>query len=389
MTAPMPLTWLPEVDEAWRSKVRDFAESSVGPRVRAMDEAAAIDPELIRELFEAGLMGVEVPEAYGGSGGDLFQVALTIEEIARLDPATAVLVDVQNALVTSALLRHGDGPARRRHLPRLANDTVGAYAISESEAGSDAFAMNTTAVADGTGYVLNGTKMWTSSAREAGLFLVFAKLADVGLTAFLVERDTAGLTVGDAIPKMGIKASSTCEVTFEDVRVGKGAVLDKPGRGEMLVAETLNIGKIGIAAQLVGLARGALEEAVGFAGRRQAFGASIGTYQGVSFPLARVAAEIESARVLLYNTTRLVQAGGSASERLRATAMAKYIASEVAERAAAQAVETLGGRGFVPGHRAEKFYRDAKVGKIYEGTSNMQFRTIAGTFPRPAPEEGA
>lgn len=389
MTAPLPLTWLPEADEAWRAKVRDFAEEHVAPRVRAMDEAAAIDPELIRELFGAGLMGVEVPEVYGGSGGDLFQVALTISEIARIDPATAVLVDVQNALVTSALLRHGDGSARRRYLPRLANDTVGAYAISEAEAGSDAFAMGTTATPDGSGYVLSGRKMWISGAREAGLFLVFAKLVDVGLTAFLVERDTAGLTVGDAITKMGIKASSTCEVVLDDVRVGKAAVLGKPGRGELLVAETLNIGKIGIAAQLVGLADGALEEAVAFAGQRQAFGAPIAGYQGVTFPLARLAAEVESARVLLYNTTRLVQHGGSASERLRATAMAKYVASEVAERVAAQAVETLGGRGFVPGHRAEKFYRDAKVGKIYEGTSNMQFRTIAGTFPRPVPEEGA
>ncbi len=387
MSAPMPLTWLPEGDEAWRSKVRAFAESSIVPRVTAMDETARIDPDLIVELFDAGLMGVEVPEAYGGAGGDLFRVVLSIEEIARADPSVAVLVDVQNALVTSALLRHGDGPARRRHLPRLANDTVGAYAISEAGAGSDAFAMSTEAVADGGDYVLTGTKQWTSSAREAGLFLVFAR-AEVGLTAFLVERDTPGLTVGEAMPKMGIRASSTCEVNLDGVRVGRAGVLGRPGRGELLVAETLNVGKVGIAAQLVGLAQGALDEAVGYAGRRTQFGAPIATYQGVSFPLARLAAELEAARTLLYNTTRLLQHGGSATERLRACAMAKYIASEVAERVVGQAVETLGGNGFVPGLRIEKLYRDAKVGKIYEGTSNMQFRTIAGTFPRSGPQKG-
>ncbi|MGQ0841975.1 acyl-CoA dehydrogenase family protein [Actinokineospora sp.] len=376
---PAPVTYLPADDEAWRSKVRSFAESAIGPRVRAMDTAARIDPELVRELFDAELMGVEVPRAYGGAGGDLFKVVLTIEEIARVDPSVAVLVDVQNALVVSAILRHGDGDARRRHLLRLATGTVGAYAISEADTGSDAFAMTTTARADGSGYVLSGAKRWTSSAAEAGLLLVFARLAGIGLTAFLVDRDTPGVRVGEPIAKMGVRASSTCDVTFDEVRVGRHNVLGRPGTGELLAIETLNIGKIGIAAQLVGLAGGALAAATGYAETRTQFGQPISAFQGVSFPLARLAAELEGARTVLYNTARLVQRGGEPAARLRMTAVAKYLASEVAERIASQAVETLGGNGFIPDYPVEKFYRDAKVGKIYEGTSNMQFRTIAGT----------
>lgn len=390
MTAvPTPLTWLPAGDEAWRTKVRAFAEAAVAPRVRAMDEAARIDPDLVRELFAAGLMGVEVPEVYGGAGGDLFRVVLTIEEVARVDPAVAVLVDVQNALVVSAVLRHGAGDTRRRYLPRLASGTVGAYAISEAEAGSDAFALRTTARADGTGYVLDGTKSWTSSAAEAGLFLVFARLEEAGLTAFLVDRDSPGLYVGEPIAKLGIRASSTCEVTLDGVRVGRRDVLGRPGGGPLLAAETLVVGKVGIAAQLVGLADGALAAAVGYAGRRQQFGRPIAAFQGVTFPLARLVAELAAARALLYDTARLIQHGGEPGERMRAAAMAKYVASEVAERAAAQAVETFGGNGYVPDHPVAKFHRDAKVGKIYEGTSNMQFRTIARTFPRAAGASGA
>ncbi|MFF5173721.1 acyl-CoA dehydrogenase family protein [Micromonospora sp. NPDC000089] len=379
---PKPVTWLPESDRAWRDTVAGFAGQCVGPRVQAMDEAARIDPDLVQELFSAGLMGVEIPEMYGGAGRDLFAVALTIEEIARVDPSVAVLVDVQNALVASALLRHGDGDARRRHLPRLANGTVGAYAISEPDAGSDAFAGRTRAVADGGGFVLDGAKRWISGAAEAGLFVVFARLVDVGLTAFLVDRGSAGLTVGPPIAKMGIRASSTCDVTFEGVRVGRRDVLGRPGAGELLAAETLNVGKVGIAAQLVGLAQGVLDAATGYASRREQFGQPIAAYQGVSFPLARLAAELQAARALLYDTTRLLQHGGSPAQRLRATAMAKYVASEVAERAAALGVETLGANGFIPGYGVEKFFRDAKVGKIYEGTSNMQFRTIAATTGR-------
>ncbi|SCE99998.1 butyryl-CoA dehydrogenase [Micromonospora viridifaciens] len=386
---PQPLTWLPPEDQKWRDTVAGFAAQAVAPRVRAMDQAARIDPDLIRELFTARLMGVEIPEVYGGAGRDLFATVLTIEEIARVDPSVAVLVDVQNALVASALLHHGDGDARRRHLPRLANGTVGAYAISEPEAGSDAFASRTTAVVDGGGYVLDGAKRWISSAAEAGLFVVFARLADAGLTAFLVDRDTPGLTVGPPVAKMGIRASSTCDVTFSGVRVGRRDVLGRPGGGELLAVETLNVGKVGIAAQLVGLAQGVLDVATGYATHREQFGQPIAAFQGVAFPLARVAAELQAARALLYDTARLLQHGGTPAQRLRATAMAKYVASEVAERAAALAVETLGANGFVPEHGVEKFYRDAKVGKIYEGTSNMQFRTIAATHGRAAgPTEG-
>ncbi|MGB2570899.1 acyl-CoA dehydrogenase family protein [Micromonospora citrea] len=389
LKVPPPVTRLPPEDQAWRDTVAGFATQAVAPRVRAMDEAARIDPTLVEELFTAGLMGVEIPEVYGGGGRDLFAVVLAIEEIARVDPAVAVLVDVQNALVASALLHHGDGDARRRHLPRLANGTVGAYAISEPEAGSDAFAGRTRAVADGGGFVIDGTKRWISGAAEAGLFVVFARFADTGLTAFLVDRDTPGLTVGPPVAKMGIRASSTCDVTFEGVRVGRRDVLARLGAGELLAAETLNVGKVGIAAQLVGLAQGVLDAATGYAARREQFGRPIAAFQGVAFPLARVAAELQAARALLYDTARLLQHGGSPVQRLRATAMAKYVASEVAERAAALAVETLGANGFVPEHGVEKFYRDAKVGKIYEGTSNMQFRTIAATTGRgAAPVEG-
>ncbi|MEV0001656.1 acyl-CoA dehydrogenase family protein [Micromonospora sp. NPDC050980] len=379
---PQPVTWLPPEDQKWRDTVRVVTAETVAPRVRAMDEAARIDPDLIRELFAAGLMGVEIPEVYGGAGRDLFAVVVAVEEMARVDPSVAVLVDVQNALVASALLHHGDGDTRRRHLPRLANGTVGAYAISEPDAGSDAFAGRTRAVADAGGYVIDGGKRWISSAAEAGLFVVFARLADAGLTAFLVDRDTPGLSVGPPVAKMGIRASSTCDVTFDGVRVGRRDLLGRPGAGELVAVETLNVGKVGIAAQLVGLAQGVLDAATGYAARRHQFGQPIGAYQGVAFPLARVAAELQAARALLYDTTRLLQHGGSSTQRLRATAMAKYVASEVAERAAGLAVETLGANGFVPEHGVEKFYRDAKVGKIYEGTSNMQFRTIAATGDR-------
>jgi len=381
-TVPRPLTWLSAQDEAWRDKVRSFARTAIAPRVREMDEAGRIAPDLIAELFAAELMGIEVPPAYGGAGGDLFAVVLAIEEIARVDPSVAVLVDVQNALVVSALLRHGDGDARRRYLPRLATGTVGAYAITEDQAGSDAFAMGTTAVADGDGYVLTGAKKWTSSAAEAGLFLVFARLAEAGVTGFLVERDSPGLTVGQPVDKLGVRASSTCDVVLDQVRVPRGNVLGRPGGGQVLAVQTLNLGKVGIAAQLVGLASAAIEHAVAYAESRQQFGGPLSGFQGVTFPLARTAARIEAARALLYNTARMLAHDGDPRERLRATAMAKYVASEVAQQAATLAVDTLGGNGFVPQSPVEKLYRDAKVGTIYEGTSNMQFRTIWGTLPK-------
>jgi alkylation response protein AidB-like acyl-CoA dehydrogenase len=383
-TGPGPLSVLDGDERAWRERVRAFARDTVGPRVRAMDAAGRIDDGLVKELFAGGLMGIEAPEAYGGAGRGLFHVVLAIEEMARVDPAVAVFVDVQNALIVSALLRHGSGDQKRRYLPRLASDTVGAYAISEELAGSDAFAMTTTARPDGDGFVLSGRKQWITSAAEAGLFLVFARTGEAGpspsLTAFLVERDTPGLSVGERVEKMGIRASSTCEVVLDDVRVGRENVLGRPDEGGVLMVGTLEIGKVGIAAQLVGLAQGALDGALDHARRRRQFGQPVIDFQGVSFPLAGLAAELQAARVLLYDTARLVARGGTATERLRATSMAKYFASQVAERVASQAVETYGGSGFSTRHLAEKFYRDVKIGKIYEGTSNMQFRTIMATL---------
>ncbi|THA23572.1 acyl-CoA dehydrogenase [Streptomyces sp. RKND-216] len=387
--APRPLTDLSPAAEAWRRKVRDFARDRVAPRVRGMDEAGRLDDALVRGLFEHGLMGIEIPEMYGGGGGDLFDVVLAIEELARVDPSVAVFVDVQNALVASALLRHGSGDQKRRHLPRLASGVTGAYAISEERAGSDAFALATRAEPDGDAYVLNGRKRWITSAAEAGLFLVFARTgerpsasAPPGLSAFLVERDAPGLTVGAAVPKMGIRASSTCEVVLENVRVRRADLLGRPDDGGSLMVATLDIGKLGIAAQLVGLADGALQHALSHAEEREQFGTRIWDFQGVRFPLARLAAEVEAARVLLYNTARLLQGEAPQHERLKASSMAKYVASAVAERVASQAVETLGGAGFAGNHPVEKLYRDAKIGAIYEGTSNVQFQTIASLLSR-------
>jgi len=383
-TIPRPLTALSTSDDQWRAAVRDFAEQEVRPLVADMDRSGRLDATLAKKLFQAGLMGVEIPHRYGGAGRDLFSVVLAIEELARVDPAVAVFVDVQNALVASAVLRHGNGDQKRRYLPRLATGTVGAYAISETQAGSDAFALSTRAVPDAGGYRLTGQKRWTTSAAEAGLILVFARVLDGGsergaLTAFLVDRDSPGLTVADRVDKLGIRASSTCDVHFDGVPVPAHNVIGGVGGGDLLAMRTLNVGKLGIAAQLVGLARGALDAALSYAQERSQFGEPIAAFQGVQFPLARLAAELEAARVLLYNAVR-VMTHGTAAEQLAATAMAKYLASEVAERAAAQAVETLDGNGFTTAYPVEKLYRDAKVGKIYEGTTNMQFRTIASVL---------
>lgn len=382
MTAPRPITWLSEEEDAWRAKCRAVAADVVGPKVAEMDRAARIDPDVLRGLADAGLMSVEIPDAYGGAGRSLFDAVLAIEAVSTVDPAVAVLVDVQNMLAISALLRHGSGEQRRRLLPRLATGTVGAYALSEEQSGSDAFAVATEAVRDGAGYRLTGTKKWTSSAREAGLFVVFGTVPDAGMTAFLVDRDAPGLSVGEPVDKLGVRASSTCELRLDGVPVKDRDVLGGVGRGDGLAVETLNVGKLGIAAQLVGLAEAALAAATAYAAERSQFGAPIGSYQGVAFPLAQLAAELDAARVVLCNTARLLQHGGTAGERLRATAVAKLLASQVAERAAAQAVETLGGNGYTSAYPVEKLYRDAKVGKIYEGTSNMQYRTIAATGPR-------
>lgn len=378
-STPTPLTWLSEPDQQWCKTVREFAAAEVAPRAADMDRRARLDPDLVPQLFAAGLMGVEIPITYGGAGRGLFQVVLAIEELARVDPAVAVFVDVQNALVASALLRHGTGDQKRRFLPRLAGGTVGAYAISEDGAGSDVFAMTTRAEPADGGYRLSGRKAWTTSAAEAGLFLVFARTDD-RLSAFLVDRDTPGVSVGPPVEKLGIRASSTCELRLDEVRVPRQNLLGRPGEGDLLAMETLNIGKLGIAAQLVGLAQGALDAAVGYARGRHQFGEPVFSFQGVQFPLAALAAELAAARALLYDTVGVVERAGPV-ERLRATAMAKYVASTTADRVASQAVETFGGAGFTTAHPVEKFYRDVKVGTIYEGTSNMQLRTIASTMP--------
>lgn len=386
-----PLTELTEAQAGWREEVRAFAAREVAPLVRAMDERARIDAGLLDKLFDADLMAVEVPAGYGGRGGTLLDTILAIEALAEVDPAVAVLVDVQNALVVSALLRHGSGEQKRRFLPRLASGAVGAYAISETDAGSDAFAMRTSAVPDEGGYVLTGRKAFTTSAAEASVFLVFARTTagsgtepDPGsrsFTAFLVERDRPGVRVGDPVAKLGIRASSTCDVEFDGVRIGPENVLGEVGDGTSLAVETLNIGKLGIAAQQVGLAQGALEAAVGYARKRRQFGEPVMNFQGVAFPLASLATQLEAARLLVYNGVRMVR-HPDAAERLRACAMAKQFAADVAERTASHAVETLGGVGFTTDGTVEKFYRDAKIGSIYEGTTNMQFRTISSVMFR-------
>ena len=384
-----PLTELTEDQTRWREEVRSFAAREVAPLVRAMDDQARLDPHLLDKLFEADLMAVEIPVGYGGRGGTLFDVVLAVEALAEVDPAVAVLVDVQNALVASALLRHGSGEQKRRFLPRLASGDVGAYALSEAEAGSDAFSLRATAVPDEGGYLLSGSKCWTTSAAEAGLFLVFAQVraADADgadaerLTAFLVERDRPGVRIGPPAGKLGIRASSTCDLSLDQVRVGRENVLGEVGAGADLAVETLNIGKLGIAAQQVGLAQGALDAAVRHARKRRQFGEPIMTFQGVAFPLAALATEIEAARLLLYNGVRLMRHPDPA-ERVRASAMAKQYAADVAGRAASHAVETLGGVGFTTESPVEKFYRDAKIGSIYEGTANMQFRAISSVMFR-------
>lgn len=382
--AVAPLTHLTASEQAFRESVRAFAERSLRPRVAPMDRAGEMPRALLDELFAEGLMALEVPRSLGGAQRGFFASLLAIEELARVDPGVAVCVDVQNALVNGALLRWGTAEQQQRYLPRLASDMVGAYAVSEREAGSDAFALSARAERVTDGFVLNGRKHWITNAAEAGLFLVFANAAPEqgakGITVFLVERDQPGLSVGAREDKLGIRASSTCELVLERVRVSDEAVLGGLGGGSRLAVESLSDGRIGIAAQMLGLAQGAFDAAFAWARSRQQFGQAIIGFQGVQFPLARVATEIEAARLLVYNAGRLRAAGAGTLERFRAAAMAKYFASQVAERAASESLEVFGGQGFVKACPAEKFYRDAKIGKIYEGTSNMQLRTIMTTL---------
>lgn len=373
-----PLTLLSDEESLFQATIRRFCREEITPRAREMDQKAALDPALLRQLFELGLTAVEVPEEYGGQGGTFFQSVLAVEEIAAADPGVAVLVDVQNTLVISAIRDYGTPAQQKQYLSALARDTVGSYALSEANSGSDAFALTTRAVADGDSYVLNGRKLWISNAAEAGLFLIFATINPEagyrGVTCFVVERGTPGLSIGRKEDKLGIRCSSTCEVILDNCRVPAANLLGEPGKGYKVAIETLNGGRIAIGAQLAGLAHGALQHAIGYARQRRQFGKRIADFQGVQFQLAEMAMQVESARLLVYNAARLRESG---KPYLKEAAMAKLHASLIAEDVASQALEIFGGIGFTKECPVEKLYRDAKIGRIYEGTSNMQRVTIA------------
>jgi alkylation response protein AidB-like acyl-CoA dehydrogenase len=346
-----------------------------------MDRAGKLPRELIDELFTLGVMGIEIPQSYGGAGSNFLMSILAIEELARVDPAVAVCVDVQNTLVNNALLRWLTPEQQARFFPRLARDTVGAYALSEPDSGSDAFGMATQAKLDGDSFVLNGRKMWITNGAEAGVYLLFAN-ADPskgykGITGFIVERDFPGFSVGKKEDKLGIRASSTCELILEDVRVPRTNVVSEVGQGYKVAIETLDEGRIGIGAQMVGLAQGAFDAALEYSKERKQFGKAIAEFQAIQFQIAEMAIDIEAARLMVYNTARMKEAGQSF---VRQAAMTKYFCSQVGERVASQALEIFGGVGFTKDFPAEKFYRDAKIGKIYEGTSNIQLQTVARTF---------
>jgi alkylation response protein AidB-like acyl-CoA dehydrogenase len=374
----MPLSQLSQDEVLFRDSVYEFADREIRPLVREMDQHAKIPPTLLPRLFDLGVMGIEVPEAYGGAGATFFHSVLAVEALSRVDPSIGVLVDVQNTLVINALLRWGSEAQKSAYLPRLASGTVGAYALSEAGSGSDAFAMASRAASRGDGFVLNGRKLWITNANEASLFIVFANVNPEagyrGITAFLVERGFKGFTVGKKEDKLGIRASSTCELLLEDCHVPSGNVLGEVGKGYKVAIETLNEGRIGIGAQMVGLAQGALDATIHYIKERKQFGKPIADFQAVQFQIARAATEVEAARLMVYNAARLRDAG---QPFLKEAAMCKLFSSEVAEHVSSLAVNLFGGYGFVKDYPVEKFFRDAKIGQIYEGTSNLQLQTIA------------
>ena len=376
MTAP--LTLLSEEEQIFRDTIRDFGARELKPRAMKQDEQGHYDPELVPMLFDLGVMAIETPEELGGAGGSFFLSVLAIEELSRADAAVGVLVDAQNTLVANALLRFAGQDLQKRVLSRMATDTVAAYALSEASSGSDAFALQTRAVEDGDAYVLTGRKLWITNAAEAGVFLVMANANPTagyrGITSFVVDRDTPGFTIGKKENKLGIRASSTCELILDDVRVPKANIVGKVGQGYKIAIETLNEGRIAIGAQMVGIAQGALDDALAYTAQRKQFGKPIGSFQAVQFQLAQMATDIEAARLLVYNAARLKDAG---QEFLTQAAMAKLFASQVAERVTSTAIELFGGVGYTREYPVEKRWRDAKIGKIYEGTSNMQLNTIA------------
>jgi alkylation response protein AidB-like acyl-CoA dehydrogenase len=377
-SAHLPLTRLSEDEQLFKNSVYAFADREVRPRVRAMDEQATMPGDLVGGLFSLGVMGIEVPEELGGSGGRFLHSVLAVEALSQVDPSVGVLVDVQNTLVINALLRWGTLEQRKTWLPKLAADTVGAYALSEAGSGSDAFALTTRAVQHGDGWSLTGRKLWITNAKEAGLFIVFATVNPEagykGITAFLVPATTPGLSVGKKEDKLGIRASSTCEVILDGCRVPATQVLGEVGKGYRTAIETLNEGRIGIGAQMVGLAQGALDHAVTYTRERKQFGKAIADFQAVQHQLARAATDVHGARLMVYEAARLRDHG---LPFLTEAAMCKLCASEVAERVASLAINLYGGYGFVKDAPVEKFYRDAKIGQIYEGTSNLQLQTIA------------
>ncbi|MBI4487396.1 MAG: acyl-CoA dehydrogenase [Acidobacteria bacterium] len=373
-----PLTRLTQDEELFRDSVYEFADREIRPLVREMDEHVKIPRHLVDKLFDLGVMAIEIPEAYGGTGATLFHSVLAVESISRVDPSVGVLVDVQNTLVINALNRWGNEDVKRRYLTKLANRTVGAYALSEAGSGSDAFALATRAAEKGDEWVLNGRKLWITNGDEADIFIVFASINPEagyrGITAFMIERGMPGFTVGKKEDKLGIRASSTCELLLEDCHVPGANVLGDVGKGYKTAIETLNEGRIGIGAQMIGLAQGALDHAIKYTKERKQFGKPVADFQGVQFQLARAATELEAARLLVYNAARLRDAG---QPFLKQAAMCKIFSSEVAESVSSLAVNLYGGYGFVKDYPVEKLFRDAKIGQIYEGTSNLQLQTIA------------
>ena len=373
-----PLTIYSEDENMFRASVREFAEGELRPRVEQMDEAGKLDASLVKQLFDLGLMSVETPEEYSGAGASFFTAIIGVEELSRVDPSVGVLMDVQNTLVNNALIRWGNTEQKRKYLPQLATSKVGAYALSEAGSGSDAFAMQTKAVDKGDHFVLNGQKLWITNGNEAEIFVVFANAKPEegyrGITAFLVEKSFEGFAVGKKENKLGIRASSTTEIILDNCRVPKENVLGEFGKGYKVSIETLNEGRIGIGAQMIGLARGALEAALLYTAERQQFGKPVNQFQAVQFQLAEMATDLEAARLMVYNAARLKDAG---LPFVKEAAMAKLTSSRVAERVASKAIELYGGYGYVKDYPVEKYWRDSKIGAIYEGTSNMQLQTIA------------
>ena len=377
-TAPRPLTSLTDEESLFRQSVREFADQHVRPLAPEMEEKGKFAPEIIQQFFDLGLMGIEIPEEYGGQGGSFFNAILAVEELSRVDASAGVIVDVQNTLVNNAIMRWGNEEQKTKYCARLSTDTVGAYALSEAGSGSDAFALATKGDDKGDHFVLHGRKLWITNGAEAGLFIVFANVAPEkgyrGITAFLVERGFPGFSVGKKENKLGIRASSTCELILEECVVRKENVLGEIGKGYKIAIETLNEGRIGIGAQMVGVSQGALECGINYSKERQQFGKSIASFQGLQFQIAQIATELEAARLMVYNCARLKDAG---EDFVKQAAMTKLFTSQVAEHVTSQVVELYGGYGYTKDYPAEKYYRDAKIGKIYEGTSNMQLQTIA------------